>query len=305
MCLCSLFACGNAKLKLYEVYVCESSDTFLTDLATGDVIYNEARQIYSLPKTQTSVKINMDDEEIFLGSERISLQYQNTYCKEFCEYEVHSYQNTEYGIRAQYRVDNGSLEYLRLGDYAYSISDRAIQTEKDLVSICNNYVLQHIENIEKYDVQIETKIKIVDENGENNQLQPGFVASSGYKNQMITYTVDYIYEIDGLRTAENIKIVIDSEGFLKTASFHMIGAFEEFKDVKIDKAHCDELIASEVSAMCTIEEYSYSGYSDSKILLIFDDKLCVFSYIQPNFQVEENTNDFIAAEIQMLIPVAK
>lgn len=307
ICLYSLCSCGTSNLKLYEAYLVEASELSLKDTDHGDVVYNKASQVYSLPESKTSKKWLVSDKEISIGPENISLQYDRSYRKEFCEYDIHSYENEEYGIRAQYRADDGSLEYLRLGDYKYRLSEDTIQSEQELMEICNEYVLQHVESVDQYEVQIETKLRIMDDNGLRNQIQEGFVSTSDNENVTATYQVDYIYEIDGFMTAESINISIDSEGYLQTASFHMIGAFGKFKNVSIDESRCDELISTVVSKACDVEEYLYVGYSDTKILLILENRLCVLSYVQPKFVTAESEEDLLATipQIQILVPVAK
>ena len=128
-----LTSCTHSELRLYEVYICTNSDASGFDTAKPIIPYNEAEQTYSLPRRESSINKTEGARKILLGADEIQLEYNSTYNKEYCEYEINSYSNNEYNIKANYRKDNGALDYIRLGNYSYRISDTAILNESTLI----------------------------------------------------------------------------------------------------------------------------------------------------------------------------
>lgn len=298
-----LTSCTHSELRLYEVYICTNSDASGFDTAKPIIHYNEAEQTYSLPRRESSINKTEGAKKILLGAEEIQLEYNSTYNKEYCEYDINSYSNNEYNIKANYRKDNGALDYIRLGNYSYRISDTAILSESTLIETCNNYILTHIEDVSKYTIQIQTKTQQTDSNGLRNQNYDGFYANSeNNPNISVTYQVDYILYIDTIQTSEKISITIDSDGFLKTASFNTNNEFDKYLNLDIDIARCEDLIKTEIEKICDVDGYTYVGYSEKKTFIIIEDKLCLLSLVYPQF---ENVESYSSGSFEFLIPVAE
>ena len=298
-----LTSCTHSELRLYEVYFCNDTNTNGFDTAKPIIPYNEAEQTYSLPRRESSINKTESAKKILLGADEIQLEYNSTYNKEYCEYEINSYSNNEYNIKANYRKDNGALDYIRLGNYSYRISDTAILNESTLIETCNNYVLTHVKDVSKYTIQIKTKTQQKDSNGLRNQSYEGFFSPpENNTNINVTYQVDYILYIDDIQTAEKISITIDSNGFLKTASFNMINAFDKYLNLDIDIARCEDLIKTEIEKTCDVDGYNYVGYSENQTLITIEDKLCLLSLIYPQF---ENVESYSSGSFEILIPVAE
>ncbi len=298
-------SCTNSSLSLNKVYVCEDNSLLTMDIAKGSVTYNKAERVFTPQAVKSNVKIGKQDKQIQLGDNTVNVAYEYTFGKEYCGYKVDGYSNEEYKIRAQFREDNGNLEYLALGKYEYRIYDGLIETEATLKEICTEYLSEYIEDLSPYTVEITTKAQIIDEHGLENEKISGFVFPLEYENAEIAYEVNFVYYISGIKTSDLITIRVDSNGYLEIISFNMTGAFESFGDSDVDTKLCEELISAEMQKLCDVDEYEYEGYTDKKILVIVKNKLCVLSYAQPSYNVAEETEHFLASEIVLLLPIAK
>ncbi|MCM1223463.1 MAG: hypothetical protein NC548_54340 [Lachnospiraceae bacterium] len=301
--LCSCSYQHGSSLNLYEIYVCDVPVN--SDSDRGDVEYNKADRMYSFSKQQMTVKEGETDKQYQIGIESITLKYECTYNKDYCEFYVNSYSNEEYGIKANFRCDNGNLDYLRLGNYKYKIFDGIVDTESKLMEICTNYLLGYVNELAKYDSNIVTKIQTIHDNGLNNQSLAGYVSPLIYNDSSVSYQVDFTYYIEGIKTSDIISMRIDSNGYLELLSFNMIGAFDSFGDCDIDVTRCEQLISSEMTKLCDVDNYQYETYTDTKILIVLGNKLCMLSYAQPIYRVTDDMTDFLTPAIQLLIPVAE
>lgn len=305
MVLCSCESIRAGSLRLYEVYVCDESTTMVFDDDPGDVRYNKADNIYTMPRKKTTVKKGESDKQLQLGAETITLKYDCTYNKDYCEYNVSSYSDDEYKIKASFRTDDGSLDYIRLGNYKYRVFDGMIDTETKLMDICTNYLSEYVDELDRYNSSIITKAWIVNDRGSGIESTDGYVSPSEYNDaSSVSYQVDFTYYIGGIKTPDIISMLIDSNGYLETLSLNMIGAFEPFAKCEIDVKKCDQLINSELTKLCDVENYKYTGYEDERILLIIKNKLCLLSFAEPTFEPKDG-RDVLAKDIQILIPIAK
>ena len=301
--MCSCLNHRADSLEIYQIYVCETHTN--TDSDRGDVIYNEADNIYIIPKKQLTKKSGEADKQLKLGEESIILNYESTFNKDYCEYCINSYSNKEYGIKAYYRTDNGVLDYLRLGNYKYRVYDGIIDTETKLADICTNYLSEYVDEIASYDRTIVTNIQSVNDNGLNDQSIDGYISPLAYNDSSISYQVDFTYYICGIKTSENISMRIDSNGYIELLSLNMIDAFDYFSNCDIDITRCNELISSQMKDLCDVGDFQYNGYTDTKILIILNNKLCLLSYAKPIYEPTDDMGDFFASPIQLLVPVAE
>ena len=287
-------------LRLYEVYVCENNGG-LTDTDIP-VEYNISGNTYSMPKTVGYRKLNSFEKSLTLGSDTIPLEYERTYNYDGCEYFVDSYTNMTYSMTVNYHAKLGTPVYINLGSYEYSVSDSAISDAEALTSVCASYLKNYVADLSVYSPSITTKIQKIDENGVENDIIKGFEAKES-STDTVTYTVDYFYLIDGIKTAEAISISLTSEGYLEALSLHMIGEFAEYSDVDVDIQRCDGLISKEVASLCDIDGIEFHGYTDSKILVILDNRLCLLTYVTP--ELSNKDGDMHAGTVELLIPVSR
>lgn len=301
--LCSCSYQHRSSLDLYEVYVCDAATS--SDLDKGDIEYNKADKLYSFPKQTTTVNKREADKQYQIGAGSVDLKYECTYNKDYCEFYVNSYSDETYGIKANFRVDNGSLNYLRLGSYEYNIFDGVIDTESKLMDICTRFLSEYVDDLDRYDANIVTRIQTADDRGVDNRSLDGYVSPTEYTDSSVSYQVDFVYYIKGIKTSDIISMRIDSNGYLELLSFDTTGDFESFDDSAIDLTQCEQLISSEMTKLCDVENYLYEGYTDSRMLIILSGKLCMLSYAQPIYKSNDDTVDILAPSVQLLIPVAE
>lgn len=301
ICLCLILCSCTRSLNLYEVYVCEMPSSSDTD--RGDIVYNKADNVYVIPSKQPTVKEGEPDKQFQLGAETITLKYKSTYNKDYCEYDVDSYTDDKFSIRASFRADNGKLESLALDNNKYQIYDGVIDTEAKLMDVCTKYLSEYVDNLDSYVSTIITRIQTMDDHGLNNQEMDGYVSPVAYNNSSVSYQVDFIYCIGEIKTADIISMRIYSNGYLGLLSFNETDAFISFGDCNIDVSRCDQLISSELSKLCNVNKYQYNGYTDEKILIILNNQLCMLSYAEPIYKRTNDMGDFLASPIQLLIPL--
>ncbi len=300
--ICSCQKKDDFILELNEVYVCNFSHW---DEYSGDVEYNEPKQTYQFQLHKSTVIEDPPRHQLRFGDDQLDLEYTYTYNKDYCEYMIHGYKNEEYNIRANYRADNGNLDYLRLGNYQYYISDLPIDSETSLLDVCIAYLNQYVSNIGSYSYTIETKIMDINENGSNNQSVEGYADSSIYKNAEVAYEVEFVYCIGGMPTTDIVKIRLGVQGNLELVSLNMIGEFRRFSECDIDMEKYEQLITTEMLSLCDIKAYRYIGYSDKKFLIHANDQLCLLSYATPIYEGLEKENNFTPTAIQLLIPISE
>ena len=307
LCL-SFFSCGK-NMNLYTIYVCkekEAGGELMDAYIAESVEYNEVEQTYLLPELKTSKKIGMKDIDLVLGEQTFQLQYAETYNKEFLTDRLHRYKDSNHRITASYGENSGKLEYLSLDDtISYSVSDLPITSEAQLKEACNQFVKQYVSDIEKYRVTVKTKMRINHEHGSYPQNFDTFVSAEGYEGSTVNYEVNYNYYIDDVMTGDFIPITVRSNGDLDVLSLNMIGEFDKYSSIDIDQAKCDSLIETQTNAMCKVENYTFLASSNTKIMIICDDVLCMFVVVTPTYE-EQKTNEALSVyPIQMLIPIAK
>ena len=287
-------------LRLYEVYVCERNKG-LTDTAIP-VEYNISDNTYSMPKTVGYRKLTTSQKSLSLGDDTIPLEYERTYNYDGCEYFVDSYSNMTYSMTVNYHAKHGTPVYINLGSYEYRIADSAISDNDTLMAVSASFLKNYVGDLSVYTASTTTRIQRIDENGVDNDIINGFETTESEADK-ITYTVDFIYCIDGIKTSEAISISLTSEGYLKSVSLNMIGEFAEYSDVDVDIQRCDELISKEVDSLCDIDGVEYHGYTDSKILVILDNRLCLLTYVTP--ELSNKDGDMHAGTVELLIPVSR
>lgn len=283
----------------YEVYVC-NQESLLTD---SDLIkYNSAKQTYTLPEPQFHTKTNMPEKEFLLGSDRIPLKYNQTYNYDLHEYNVDEYTNREYGLSVDYHEKTGDVAYVILGEYKYKIADRPIENNDYLLKVCTSFLSNYVTDLSTYTVSTTSWVQHIDEHGVENDTFDGF-RSIQNDNEKIRYTVHFNHCINGIKTSDNIMISVTSDGYLQTMSMLMIGEFNKYSNAKIDIEQCDQLISAEVASLCNIEGYEYKGYTDSKMLVLLDNKLCLLTYVNP--KLTSKNGDVHAHTIELLIPISR
>ena len=298
--LCITLSSCQQKLRTYDVYVCES-DSNLTD-SDIPVKYNISKNTYTLPKAKAYRKLNTSSKSLSLGSDIIPLNYERTYNYDSCEYFVNSYTNTEYLLTVNYDEKTDAPVSIILGDYKYKITDKPIANNDYLLKVCTSFLSNYVPDLSIYTASTTTWVQYVDEHGVENETLSEF-RNLQNDNENITYTVDFNYSIDGIKTAENISISVTSDGYLKSMSMNMIGEFTKYSAVDVDTHLCEQLISNEVATLCDIEGYEYNGYTDSKMLVILSNKLCLLSFVSP--KLSNRTGDIHAGTIQLLIPISE
>lgn len=302
VCVSVLNSCSNKMLRPYNIYVCNMHDfgVPMIDLDTGDVPYNMPRKQYKFQSYPRNRSKDEPNREIMLNDDTISLEFEEGFVQTYCDFYVNSYINSEYGVGAYFREDNGKMVHLRFSDYEYKISDDPITTEKELLDACNNYLIDHVGSLDRYSTEVETLIQKSVDGELRNERVSGFSTDT---DGTATYYVSYKYMIDGIVTSDTIYMSVTMDGCLKTVSINRTGEFDKFDECDIDMRRCDKLIAEETEHICNVDGYAYEGYEDSKSLILVDGKLCLLVFVKPIFaEVEE---DLLAYDLEMLIPIAK
>lgn len=294
--VCSLGAmlCScNRRLDLYEAYYLDSEMSKTDcDYEIRSSDYNKPSKSYSMKKNIALNKINKPEKSITINGENIPLEYRETQKTEFSKYKMNTFESREHLLVASYRDDTDELVFLLPGNYKYQIAT-TISNEQELIQ-ASNAVLSNYMDPKGYTIEITTKASY--------QSTDGFVVpEDGIKAQ---YEVDYINYIDGVKAGELVRVTVDSDGYLQALHMQMAGEYEDYKDLGIDEEKYNEVLSSEVRAICDIEGYTLTGWSENKILVIERGKLCVWSVVTPQYE-GENGHEPIAQSIELLIPVAK
>ena len=298
--LCIALSSCQQNIRTYEVYVCEN-DSGLTD-SDIPVKYNIAKNTYTLPKSKAYRKLNTSPKSLSLGSDIIPLNYERTYNYDLHEYYVDEYTNREYGLSVDYHEKTGDVAYVILGEYKYKIADRPIENNDYLLKVCTSFLSNYVTDLSTYTVSTTSWVQHIDEHGVENDTFDGF-RSIQNDNEKIRYTVHFNYCINGITTSDSIRISVTSDGYLQTMSMLMIGEFNKYSKTKIDMEQCNQLISAEVASLCNIEGYEYKGYTDSKMLVLLDNKLCLLTYVNP--KLTSKNGDVHAHTIELLIPISR
>lgn len=309
LCL-SFFSCGKPS-NLYTVYVIKDGTGAKKDTYSSETVkYNDAKQSYTFPETKDTQKLGMKDVELVLGEQTFQLQYDHTYNKSGMDYQLNHYRTnykaTGLAISASYRDDNGKLEYLHLDkSIVYPISDSPITSEAQAKETCNKFLKQYVSDIEKYEVSVKTKMRVYSEAGSHAENFDHFVSADEYVNADVNYEVNYNYYIDDVETLDEVQVTVRSDGNLDGLSFMLVGAYDKYSSIDIDQKKCDVLIEEQITAMCTVDNYQYTGSTNQKTLILCDDVLCMLVTVTPTYE-EQKTNESLSVDpIQMLIPIAK
>ena len=305
LCL-NFFSCGKPS-SLYTVYVVNEADAKKDTHSSETVKYNDAEQIYTLPQNKESKKLGMIDKDLVLGNQTFQLQYQRTYNRYYVDYQLNRYSDEDNNIAASYRDDNGKLEYLRLDDdITYPISNSPITSESQLKEACNELVKQYVSDIEKYSISIKTKMWVYSEFGSGTETLDGFLSAGKHeKDEIRNYEVTYNYYIDDVITGDCVKVTVRRDGTLYILSLNMVGAYDKYASIDIDQTKCDTLIEEQTTAMCTVDNYSYTGSTNQKTLIVCDGVLCMLVTVTPTYEEEKSNQSLSVEPIEMLIPIAK
>lgn len=300
LCVLLFTSCSGDKLGLNKAYVCDMQEYYKTgyDLDRGEVIYNRPSNMYEFEDFKKKRKEGMADKVLTLNGEDIILKYSETdNMKTYCSHVFDEYVNDEYRIRSYYYSDSDRLNYLDLGNYVYKISDVPITNEKQLLDTCRSFLLSYVDNLDKYDISVESLVQKNTEHGLQNKRLDYYTNESEGE---ITYYVNYTFAIDNIVTMDALKIIVKNDGSLDSVSINMVGEYDKYTDYDIDIEKCDGLVEKEILRMCDVKGYDFLGYDVKKLLVLTENKMCVLYFIDPMYEGVSHTY-----QITVVVPVAQ
>ena len=254
--------------KKYDKYTC-----LVTDISLGEVsVPIELTYDTSYYQSATAPK----SKAVTVQNKRYSGTYKESQFLRKSFYAFDRYKMAD-GSEFCIRSDNGKLDFITFATKDYYKTAPLLpdvdNPEAESLRIAKSSASEFI-NLDDYEIIPDEPTKLTE-------------TIDGIEYILTTYRYNFMRKIDGIDTADKLRISVDSKGSLVAISISRIGEFEKYLDYDVPLDKCNEIVEQKVKGLYNDKYLEHVirdmtlVLTDANQLALLLDVLITLNYVDP------------------------
>ena len=121
----------------------------------------------------------------------------------------------------------------------------------------------------------------------------------GENYSWLTYDYSFVKTIDGIKTSDMLRIIVNSKGFIRAIHLYRIGEFEKYKDYDVPMESCEEIIEEKIKGIYK-DKYVSHEVQDLTLTLTEGNQLALIARVPVSIK-EGDTNYSTGVELIIIL----